>query len=283
MDFMSNNSNKTNIQIKTFEPTKKYNYNNNLPITSDKIKNYIYNKVLWITASFENTINLSDNNQIEIIYFDKGCVFDSSLDSLPSTLKHLEFHTDTDFSQPIDNLPQGLKTLIMGLSFIQLVDNLPDSLENLTLIGSFNNPIDNLPSGLKTLVLGEFFNQSIENLPKGLKKLVLSNNFAKPIDNLPPNLIYLQFENNNNWIGNLNNLPDSIEFLFLDINSFNYSKEPVLKYLPKSIKYFEIITKQKLLFDNSICANDTKKFLLSVSEIEKSNNRFLNKYNLLFM
>lgn len=131
------------------------------------------------------------------------------------------------------------------------------------------------------MVLGGFFNKSINNLPKGLKKLILSNNFAKSLENLPPNLVYLQFENNHNWIGNLNNLPDSIEFLFLDINSYNYSKEPVLNTLPKSIKYLEIVTKQNLLFESNHTNN--KQFLLSVSEIEKLNGRYFNKYNLVFI
>lgn len=285
--------NNTQIKIKSFEHIKKYKYNINTPITSFTVKDYVYDKTLWIGEHFENTINLSDNCNIEIIYFEKGSIFDSSLDSLPLTLKYLKFVLETDFSQTIDNLPQGLKTLIMGQSFVNSVDNLPDSLENLTLIGSFNNPVDNLPSGLKTLVFGEFFNQSIGNLPKELKKLVLSNNFAKSLENLPPNLIYFQFENNNNWIGNLNNLPNSLEFLFLDINSFNYSKEPILNNLPKSIKYLEIITKQKLLFESNICEdnicedniteNNQKKFLFSVSEIEKPNGRFFNKYNLVFI
>lgn len=270
-----------NIQIKSFEPPKKYHYNLPCSIDSSNVKDYIYNKVLWFGQGFQDDINLSDDGEIEIIYFDRNSGFDSNLDSLPPSLKHLEFHSDSEFSQPIDNLPQGLKTLIMGHSFIESVDNLPDSLENLSLIGSFNNPIDNLPSGLKTLVLGEFFNQSINNLPKGLKKLILSNNFAKSLENLPPNLVYLQFKNNNNWVGNLNNLPDTLEFLFLDINSYNYSKEPVLNKLPKSIKYFEIITKQNLLFESN--STNNKQFLLSISEIEKSNNRYLNKYNLVFI
>jgi hypothetical protein len=289
MEFITDNSSKTNIQIKTFEPPKKYHYDLDDAITSSSVKKYIWNKILWIKGDFSNTINLSNCTDIDIIYFDKQSSFDSSLDSLPQTLKHLEFHPDSDFSQPINNLPQGLKILIMGHSFVEHVDNLPDSLESLILTGSFNNPIDNLPSGLETLILGEFFNQSIENLPYGLKKLVLSNNFAKSINNLPPNLIYLQFENNNNWVGNLNNLPNSIQFLFLNINSFNYSKEPVLNSLPKSIKYLEIITLQNLLFEsnlnnhNNSNNSNNKKFLFSKEEIEKSNGRYLNKYNLIFI
>lgn len=271
------------IQIKSFEPFKKYKYNANTPITFITVKDYIYDKTLLIGEHFKDKIILPDNYDIETIYFDKKSVFDSSLDSMPPSLKHLEFNVDSEFSQPINNLPQGLKTLIMGFSFVETVDNLPDSLENLSLTGSFNNPVDNLPSGLKTLILGEFFNQSINNLPKDLKKLVLANNFAKSLDNLPPNLVYLQFENNHNWTGNLNKLPDSIEFLFLDINSYNYSKEPVLNSLPKSIKCLQIITKQNLIFEQNIDKDNTKKILFSVTEIEKSNFRYLNKYNLIFI
>lgn len=280
MEFISNNL-KTNIQIKTYEPPKKYKYNLTNPITSDNVRDYIYNKVLWIGKNFENTINIGDNNQIEIIYFDGDCYFNSSLNSLPSTLKHLEFAQSCIFSEPINNLPQGLKTLILGYNFDEYVDNLPDSLEDLTLGESFNNPVDNLPSGLKSLSLGLLFNQSVANLPLGLKKLILSNCFDKTLINLPPNLIYLQFVNNNNWIGNLNNLPDSIQFLLLDLNLFDYFKEPVLNNLPKSIKYLEIITKQKLFFESNF--NDDKKLLVLESIIEKEHGNFLNKYNLIFI
>jgi hypothetical protein len=283
MNFISDNLAKIGIQIKTFDVPKKYQYNLDDVITSYNVKNYVYNKTLWIGEYFSNTINLSDSDQIEIIYFDKRSSFDSSLDGLPKTLKHLEFHSDSDFSQPINNLPLGLKTLIMGYNFNEHIDNLPDSLENLILTGSFNSPVDNLPTGLKTLVLGEKFNQYIKNLPYRLKKLVLSNNFAKSLDNLPPNLIYLQFVNNNNWVGNLNNLPNSIEFLLLDINSFNYSKENVLNNLPNSIRYLEIITKQNLLFESNLTEDSVKKILFSKTEIENSNGKYLNKYSLIFI
>jgi hypothetical protein len=77
----------------------------------------------------------SNYTDIDIIYFDKQSLFDSSLDSLSQTLKHLEFHTESDFSQPVNNLPQGLIILIMGNSFIEHVDNLQDSLKSLILTG----------------------------------------------------------------------------------------------------------------------------------------------------
>ena len=54
--------------------------------------------------------------------------------SFPNSLQNLEFNYDSEFSQPIDNLPSGLKTLIMGSSFVERVDNLPDSLKKLTFL-----------------------------------------------------------------------------------------------------------------------------------------------------
>lgn len=273
------NKEKIKIEINV-EPNSKLMYNVNKPICSDSIKEYIKNGVLWIGPNFESTINLNDNNDIKNIYFYEKNEFDSDLNSLPSSLIHLEFYPETYFSQPINNLPQGLKTLILGYSFENSVDNLPDSLKKLHFIGRFNNPIDNLPANLEILILCEFFNQNISSLPKGLKKLVLSNNFAKSLDNLPENLIYLKFDNNYDWIGNLNNLPNSIQFLFLDLNSYNFSKEPILKSLPKSIKYLEIITKQKLLFEDNY---QEKNFLLTKSRAINENRSFLNKYELFFL
>jgi len=37
----------------------------------------------------------------------------------------------------------------------------------------FNQPIDNLPLGLKSIILGNYFDQSINNLPSGYKVLLL--------------------------------------------------------------------------------------------------------------
>jgi hypothetical protein len=270
------------IKIGSLEPLKKYQYNLDNPITSVNVIDYIYEKILWIGKNFDSNINLSDCEQIEKIYFDAKSEFDGSLDLLPPSLIHLEFHTDTYFSQSIDNLPQGLEILILGHSFVESVDNLPESLQYLHLTGSFNTKIDNLPAGLEILYLGEFFNQTIDNLPICLKKLTLSNNFNKSIDNLPSGLVYLEFESNRKWIGCLDNLPKTLQILKLEIDSYNYTNpQQTLNTLPPTIKYVEITTKQNITFDIDSCL---KNYLISKKEIERSGfSNWLNRYEIIFL
>ena len=66
-----------------------------------------------------------------------------------SKYDYVEF--DNYFNQPIDNLPVGLKSIILGNYFDQPVDNLPSGLQNLSFGWNFNQPIDNLPSGLQSI------------------------------------------------------------------------------------------------------------------------------------
>ena len=100
-----------------------------------------------------------------------------------SKYDYVEF--DNYFNQPIDNLPVGLKSIILGNYFDQPVDNLPSGLQNLTIKSNLTHPIDNLPSGLQSLTFDNYFNQPIYNLPLGLENLYLSDNYDKPLNNLP--------------------------------------------------------------------------------------------------
>ena len=71
--------------------------------------------------------------------------FNQPLDSLPKTLTHLIFSSQSTFNQPIDHLPSTLIHLELGMAF--------------------NKPIDHLPSTLSYLKLGKNFNQNINHLP----------------------------------------------------------------------------------------------------------------------
>ena len=46
-------------------------------------------------------------------------------------------------------------------------------------------PINKLPSGLLSLIIGKNFNQPLNNLPTGLECLTLSKNYNQPLNNLP--------------------------------------------------------------------------------------------------
>lgn len=132
-----------------------------------------------------------------------------SLDDLPNTLTHITI--SEDFNQPIDNLPNSLRTLwIFSSRFNQPINKLPASLRNLYL-SNCNYLITALPKNLHTLSLGGYclpgnfpphlcslnvgndFNQRVDNLPKTLTSLKFGFSFNQPVNNLPPNLWKLKF------------------------------------------------------------------------------------------
>ena len=148
------------------------------------------------------------------------------------------------FNQQIDNLPQSLTSLTLGLGFNQPLskDNLPQSLTSLTFYCNsyFNQPIDKLPQSLTSLDLGRNFNQPIDNLPQSLTSLTLKVSFNQPIDNLPQSLTSLDLGNLFNQP--IHNLPQSLTSLTLSLN-FNL---PILN-LPQSLKKLKIYEKQLVL------------------------------------
>ncbi len=108
----------------------------------------------------------------------------------PKKLQYLEY--EKNYNQAVNNLSEGITTLIFGEKFNQLVDNLPNSLKSLTLGYDFDLPVDNLPNGLTNLTFGYKFNQLIDNLPNSIIYLELGRYFKHSVDNLPKSLKILK-------------------------------------------------------------------------------------------
>ena len=109
-------------------------------------------------------------------------------------------------------------------NFNQPIDNLPYSLEYLEIVSEyFNQEINFLPYNLKYLIIeSALFNQTLDYLPQNLEVLHIdSNSFNLTFINLPTNLkrlhvtIYLHSTNENNDIIDFNNLPNSLEYLYV--------------------------------------------------------------------
>jgi hypothetical protein len=128
-------------------------------------------------------------NKITHINFDDK--FNAPVDNLPQGIKSLTF--GWEFNQPVDNLPRGIESLTFGWDFNQRVDNLPQGIKHLAFGWQFNQPVDNLPQGIKNLKFGRDFNQPVDKLPQGIKSLKFGRNFNQPIDKLPQGIEDLQF------------------------------------------------------------------------------------------
>lgn len=132
---------------------------------------------------------------------------------------------DDEFDANINFLPNGITDLWIGSSFNHSLDNLPLTLKHLKIkkinsIGyiEFNQSLDYLPYALESLYIG-FTNNCIklDNLPSSLKILYINNHYSSSA---------ITKQNIN-----INNLPDSIEELF--VMSINYAS---VNRLPANLK-----------------------------------------------
>jgi hypothetical protein len=88
----------------------------------------------------------------------------------------------------------------------------------------FNQPISRsiLPTNLTHLILGYDFNQPITSLPDSLESLTIGHNYKHPIcsdiNNLPVNLKHLNINSSYEFI---NDIPEQIEQLAININNYN--------------------------------------------------------------
>lgn len=153
-----------------------------------------------------------------------------------------------NYDHIIDNLPNSLIKLHLGISFNQIVDNLPDSLKIL-IIGKFNEqdkfnkPVNNLPHLLEVLHIGCNFNYKLNNLPNNLIELKLGNKFNQTLNNLPCSLKILLIGSEFN--NNLDDLPNGLEKLI--IGGLKFSEfDQLLNNLPNSLKYLEIKINKKI-------------------------------------
>lgn len=169
-------------------------------------------KIIKLGDFFNNEIELSEN--LEELYFGEN--FNQYLNNLPSKLKILSFSLESEFNQPLINLPTGLKKLYLGKKFNHCLDFLPSGIEFLSFssISIYDSPIDNLPTGLKILLLGENFKNSLNNLPNGIEELIIRSD-SNIINKFPNSLKKLQI--NVKQIDKINLLNDySINELVVD-------------------------------------------------------------------
>ena len=159
------------------------------------------------------------------------------------------------FNLPLDNLPNGLKSIVIrqlrNTTTLQLGNFnqplckdgktvLPDGLQELRLethILSF--PIVDFPKNLKKLYLDINCYYNLENLPDGLEELTIFNRNQIPencsLDNLPSSLKMLKV-GGCNWDKSFDYLPVNLEKLFILVYKFTHP----IDNLPIGLKYLEV-------------------------------------------
>lgn len=169
--------------------------------------------------SFNHSIDNLPSN-ITSIVFSINSEFNQPLNNLPSCLQHLELYDA--FNHPLDNLPYGLRTLLINADFNHPLDNLPASLEHLQIRGEFNHPLDNLPQGLKKLEILEIYDfdgpTTCNPIQRNYGKKTM---FNQPLVKLPPTLEYITITSTE-YNQLLPNLPATVKQVKLHNNHPNH-------------------------------------------------------------
>lgn len=195
-----------------------------LDLSKYKYLTWLECKSMWI----KELIGLND----KITYIDCSYNVINDLGELPKSL--LWLNCSSNKITKLNNLNTKLKKLICSYNFINYLDNLPEGLEYLDCSA---NPIINL-----------------NNLPENLKELVCNHtNNLTNIDFLPEGLRILYFMETNTYDIILDNLPQSVEIVYvnknymvnnIDKNKWNIVKESTNIKLIKN-NFISIYTKPK--------------------------------------
>jgi hypothetical protein len=251
------------IDFLAFQIQQKTIIKNNTEITNDyiNISNEYYeyseeDNYHTTLISFYETYQLKNDKYFQ--YFQTNInryeLYKESLECIPNHIEYLIINT-ASFTGPIGYLPNTLKYLkIKTGNFNKPIDNLPHNLEYLEIVSEdFNQEINFLPNNLKYLIIeSAVFNQTLDYLPQNLEVLHIdSNSFNLTFINLPTNLkrlhvtIYLHSTNENNDIIDFNNLPNSLEYLYIRTNT-PYS----LEIIPTNLKEICVSNiNKKMLFE----------------------------------
>lgn len=132
-----------------------------------------------------------------ITHLQLGCSFNKPIMNLPRSLKYLMIAATQiaycDFNQSLDYLPEDLESLTMKLTsnFTMPINNLPQRLKHLYFIcKNFRHPINNLPEGLESLVISHFDYANTYKLPITLNEVkILSGMYIEDKENITKNLI----------------------------------------------------------------------------------------------
>lgn len=157
-----------------------------------------------------------------------GSNFVGEIDFIPLSLKRLIIKSHC-FNGSLHNLKNtNLKELtITSKIFNQQISGiLPNTLEILRIkeSNSFNQNMDFLPKNLKILDLFVLhnFNQELNNLPNIRELLLVSNSFKKPLENLPGSLEVLYLDLSGYEV-KFDNLPSSLKELVLHFSDNFYN------------------------------------------------------------
>lgn len=175
---------------------------------------------------------------------------DFNINKLPSNLKYLligfEIYNNAWKDVDLLNLPPNLEELILHGKFNLPLDNLPFGLKKLIIKSkNFNFPLDNLPASLEYL---EIYNESSEfksiSFPENLITLIIKSkknitNGNITLSKLPRTIKYLTLDSNSYSDIEIDEFPENLEILDITTNLHNLAMD-ILPKLPKNLKAIKL-------------------------------------------
>ena len=219
-----------------------------------KIKNIIISKDESVTY---NEIHSIIHNFYKNLYKIIVPNFDSCRWNIDfSKFKKLNLiHIHCVYLDRIENIPNGVNTLIVSHSFLKKIDNLPNCLKqftcsynqiaklpplqhcNLILLNISNNQLHSLPllpNTIEFLYMNHNNITNIPNFPKSLKHLECSWNKINQLNHVSKNINTMMIDHNQ-----INQLPNLSDLHFLKMLNCNSNHITEIPPLPNSIEYIE--------------------------------------------
>ena len=170
-------------------------FNQPLENSLDKLINL---QQLTFHVYFNQPLANSLNKLINLQQLTFGYNFNQPLaNSLIKLINLQQLTLGYEFKQKLE-IPFNIRILNLECNNQYIINNLPDSIEELELGIWFNLKLDNLPSSMRIIRIKNVkYNWELNNLPKFLKKLILPKEYIKEIENINPQCLIekIDFEN----------------------------------------------------------------------------------------
>ena len=179
--------------------------------------------VEYIDYTIDEDLTEKLKNTKKVVF---GPEFNEPICNLPNTIESVNIYNKY-FNYSLDNLPNGLKELVLNQRYNQPLDFLPSELQFLKFsLGSiFSHSLDNLPQQLKLLEIPYLYNQEINCLPDSIEEIRIGIKTMKNDDSIYYlESTYAVWDDVQFFNKKIKKLPNNLKRLFI-FNEYPYIDE----------------------------------------------------------
>ena len=159
-------------------------------VLANSLEKLINLRVLTFGSEFNQSLGNSLDKLINLQQLTFSWCFNQPLaNSLDKLINLQQLTLGHEFKQKLE-IPFNIRILNLNCNNQYIIDNLPNSIEELELGIYFNLKLDDLPSSMRIIrIENEKYDRELNNLPKFLKKIILPTEYIKEIKNINPECI----------------------------------------------------------------------------------------------